>query len=501
MNSGGQVSTVTQPQRAASRPGRAPPADGLSARASEGCRNGVVLILAVTTTVSLYGCVLAPQGTREESEKASQVSQSFEARIERRQLPELPAPAGWPDVLSRAFLANGELEAAYFEWKAALARIDQAAVWPNSNVAVSFGYMFSPENVKAWNRTTIGIGFDPAMNLSFPIKARTAGKVALDAARETGEKFRAIKFDLQRKVLTAYLDLALTEELVRIERDNLALLQLVRDSAADRAQAGGPLQDLFKAMIESETSENELASLEAKASSMRSMLNGMLGRDANAALTLASGLPAPRTVRANDSQLIAVGVAQNPELAALAQQVHGRADAIELARLAYLPDFSPSASITGDISQSVGLMLMLPTKAPAIRAAISESQDMVRSSEAMLRQTRQDRAASFVANLVLMRNAERRTQFYGERIVPAAQQLVSSSRSAYAAGTIGFADLIDSQRTLLAVRRMVAEARVEREERLAELEALAGVDIETLGAPPTASRQPARFSSTQPAGE
>jgi len=295
--------------------------------------------------------------------------------------------------------------------------------------------------------------------------------------------------------------LALTEELVRIERDNLTLLKLVRDSAADRAQAGGPLQDLFKAMIESETSENELATLEAKARSMRSTLNGMLGRQANAALSLASGLPVPRAVPADDSQLLAVGVAQNPELAALAQQVHGRADAVELARLAYLPDFSLSASITGDISQSVGLMLMLPTRVPAIRAAISESQDMVRSSEAMLRQTRQDRAASFVANLVLMRNAERRTQFYGERIVPAAQQLVGSSRSAYAAGTIGFADLIDSQRMLLAVRRMVAEARVEREQRLTELEALAGVDVETLGAPPMAAAPLARAPSLGRAGE
>jgi hypothetical protein len=137
MNSGGQIKALMQPQR------------------------GVVLILAVLVTASLYGCALTPQGTRGESEKARQVSQSFETPIESRKLPELPAPAGWPDILSRAFLANGELEASYFEWKAALARIDQVAVWPNSNVAVSFGYMFSPENVKAWNRTTIGIGFDP----------------------------------------------------------------------------------------------------------------------------------------------------------------------------------------------------------------------------------------------------------------------------------------------------------------------------------------------------
>ena len=56
-------------------------------------------------------------------------------------------------------------------------------------------------------------------------------------------------------------------------------------------------------------------------------------------------------------------------------------------------------------------------------------------------------------------------------------------RQAYAAGTASFTDLIDTQRMLLDVRLMIAEARMEREKRLAELEALAGVDIETLASP------------------
>ncbi|HXZ60501.1 MAG TPA: TolC family protein [Steroidobacteraceae bacterium] len=443
------------------------------------------------------GCVLRPRQTADEKAKLDAASQAFEAPPAARQLPNLSPEARWRDVLSRAFLANGELEASYFEWKAALARIDEAAVWPNSNVALNFSYMFSSENVKAWNRTTLGVGFDPSMNLSLPTKARAAGREALDAAQEAGERFRAVKFDLQRKVLSAYLDLALTEELIRIQHDNRTLLKLLTDSAADRAEAGGPMQDLFKATIESQRADDELASLEAKAHSMRSMLNGMLARAADAPLILAASLPAPRAVVVDDARLIAAGVAQNPELAALARQVAGRADAIEVARLAYVPDFSPSASITGDVSQTLGIMLMLPTKAPAIRAAIDEAQAMQHSSEAMLRQTRYDRAGTFVATLYSMRNAERQTQLYQRSILPAAQQLVGSSRSAYAAGTIGFADLVDSERMLLMVRRMVAESRIEREERLAELEALAGVDIETLGAPPAG----AQAESAPPRGQ
>ena len=438
---------------------------------------------------------MAPHGTRDEQAKLNTASPPFEPRIEARQLPELPTVATWQDVLSRAFLANGELESSYFEWKAAFTRIDQVATWPNSNVALSFGYLFSPANMKAWDRTTIGAGFDPSMNLSLPIKTRTAGKVALDAAREAGDRFRAVKFDLQRRVLEAYLDLALTEELIRIERDNLTFLKLLSGSASDRAEAGGPMQDLFKALIESETAQNDLAGLEAKANSMRGELNGMLGREPSAPLGLPSALPAPRPVVANDAALIAVAVSQNPELAALAQQVAGRSDAVELARLAYLPDLIPSASITGTVSQSLGAMLMVPTKLPAIRAAIDEAAAMTRSAEAMRRQTQRDRAARFVADLYLMRNAEREGELYRARVVPAARQLVSSSRNAYAAGTIVFADLIDSERMFIAVRRMVAEAQIEREQRLAEIEALAGVDIETLGRQANTNTPPAAHTA------
>ena len=441
----------------------------------------LVLELNVALSLALGGCSLAPQGTMEEEAKLAKFSTIFEPPLQADQLPRLPARADWRSVLHRAFLANGELRSAYFEWKAALARIDQAATWPNSNVALSFSYMFSPEQMKAWDRTTIGLGFDPSMNVSLPIKVQTAGLVAFEAARQAGEKFRAVKFDLQRRVLSMYLDLALVEEKIRIERQNLPLLKLVTDSASGRAQAGGPLQDLLKAQIETQMAENELANLEAEAKSMRGQLNGMLARDARAPLSLPPSLPSARAVLSDDAQLIAAAVDQNPELAGLARQVAGRKDALELARLAYFPDVIPSASVTGTLSQTVAAMVMLPTKLPAIRGAINEADAMTKSTEGMLQQTRYDRAASFVADLYIVRNADRQSALYRQRIVPAAEQLVNSSRNEYAAGTVGFAELIDSQRTLIATRRAVAQIRIEREKRLVEIEALAGRDIETLG--------------------
>ena len=59
-------------------------------------------------------------GNKSREVELASVALPFESPIDTRELPLLPMPAGWRDVLSRSFLVNGELESAYFEWKAAL---------------------------------------------------------------------------------------------------------------------------------------------------------------------------------------------------------------------------------------------------------------------------------------------------------------------------------------------------------------------------------------------
>ena len=442
-----------------------------------------VVILAILLSILCPGCVLAPADTKSEQRRLNQYSQSFEPPLDQRPLPPLPERATWQDVLRQAFLVNGELESAYFEWKAALARIDQAASWPNSDLAVSYSYMFSSEHIKSWNRNTFGFQPDPAMNLQLPIKSAQAGKVALQDARTAGFRFLGMKFDLQQRVLLAYYDLALMEEQIRIQQQNVSLLSGIAESAGARVQAGAPQQDLLKAQIEHRMAENELQNMEAQRRSAQAMLNGLLSRSPEVTLTLPPELPAARPVPADDAKLIAMGVAENPGLAALAAQVVGRQDALELARLRYVPDINPMFSFTGSISQALGAMVMLPTNVPAIKGAIAESQAMLRSSQAVSRQTGSDRAASFVTALLFLRNAERQTGLFQSTITPLAEQAMNASRVSYMAGTVGYSDLIDSQRTLLNVRLMTAQARIEREKRLAELEALAGTDIETLAQP------------------
>ena len=454
---------------------------------------GLVMLLSALV---LSGCVLAPKGAPSEQQRIEQAGRPFEPEINQRSLAEIPSPATWRDVLQRALLANGELEAAYFQWKGAMAQIPQVASWPNSNLSPSFSYLFSGGNMKAWDRTTLGLQFDPSENLELPVKTSKRGEIAFANARAAGAKFRETKFRIQRQVLDEYIDLTLMEQRIHVQQDNVALLKLLASTAADRVQAGANQQDLLRAQTQYRLGENELANMETEHHGMLARLNGMMARQPLAPLGLPPGLPPPRALAVDDARLIAAATAANPELEKLAHEVEGRNDAIELARMAYLPDINPTASFTGSLSQSLGAMVMLPTNVPRIRGMIDEARANFRGSQAMLRQTRSDRASAFVAALVALRNSERQTRVFEETILPRAEQTLASSRQAYTTATGTFIELIDAQRTLLDVRLLILEARAEREKRLAELEELAGVDIETLAGPTSAPTT--RMETTKP---
>jgi len=437
-------------------------------------------VWVVLLTSLLSGCVLAPKQAADERARMRASGEAYRPQFENRELPELPVSPSWKEVLHRAFLANGDLEAAYFEWAAAVHRIQQAGSYPNTPVSLGFSYMFSGGRMKSFDRTTVTAGPDAMESLAFPPKVYQAAKVALDDARAAGQRFTAAKFELQRRVLNAWFDYALLAERIRIARGNLALLRLINDTAAGRVGAGAPQQELLRAGIEQRRAEDELAGMEAQLPQMRAALNAMIARPPDAALDPPARFPPARPLPADDARLLTLASENNPDLAALAERVQGRRDAIELARLQYIPDINPTLGLTGTASQLVGIGLSIPTFLPRVRAMVDEARADLQATQAMQRQTGLDRGAQVVAALYAMRNSERQAALFRRDIIPASERIIENVRQSYTGGTGSFIDLIDAQRTLLAVRLTAAEAQAAREKSLADLEALLGLDVETL---------------------
>ena len=127
------------------------------------------LLLAAAAALGLAGCAIHPKGEKEEREKIEAAGAGYVRRAPPPPLPEKPGP---DDYLRHAFLANADLEARYWEWKAAIEQVPRDASPPNA--AVSFDYLFSGGGMKAWDRTTLGISNDPMTNIPFPTKLAAA---------------------------------------------------------------------------------------------------------------------------------------------------------------------------------------------------------------------------------------------------------------------------------------------------------------------------------------
>jgi outer membrane protein TolC len=447
------------------------------------------LVIAVVAA----GCVGKPQESEQEVLRLDPTARQFgytTARTTpatRPTLIDLPPAPTRQEVLQRAFLANGDLEASFHEWAMAIERIDQAGTWPTSDVELGFEYMFSGERMKSFNRTTVSAGLmDPS---ALPNKSYENAKVAWHEAQAAGERFRAAKFELQTKVLQAWADYALQAERVRIQEQNLGLLKLVSETAASRVRAGSPQQEQVRADVEQKIAQSELDTARAELRQQRAALNGLLRREADTPLEAPKTMPAPRPLQATDEQLLTAGVLNNADLAALGRDAEARAAAITRAQLEYQPGINPMAAFTGSISQTLGAAISLPTQWPKIRGMVAEARADLRRVNASAAQAGADRASRFASTLVALRDAERRSHVFEGEVIPLAQQAVDLARRSYSAGASTYLDLIDAQRTLLEVRLTTAEAKTARERSLAELEALAGMDVETL-APTQTTTQP-----------
>ena len=81
-------------------------------------------------------------------------------------------------------------------------------------------------------------------------------------------------------------------------------------------------------------------------------------------------------------------------------------------------------------------------------------------------------------------DSERKIKLYRDILVPKAEELLGASETAYKAGTIDFLSLINAQQKLLEFQLRHKRAVTDNQQRLAELEMLAGAQLPTANAEP-----------------
>lgn len=454
--------------------------------------------IAVLLALVAAGCTLTPRGLGAERAAVAAAAEWRAAADPKG----LPAPADgddWRAFLRRALLANGDVRAAWFEWRAAVAEVSGASEWPNTSLAFGYSRAFSSDAVKSFDRNSFGLGVDTMQNLSFPAKTMASGRATLAEAQAAGQRFRAAKFRVQRRALEAWLDLALAAENARLARQSATLAMVASDAAEAALRAGEGQGSAFSARIDTARDVDAVADAEAQAAAARAVLAATAALASPRDVALPTRLPAPRALP-DDPSALAEALDRTPLTRELEDERRRAQAALDLAELQWIPDVNPTAAFTGSMEQAVGLVAMLPTRFASIRSGIASAKAMRGAAAQRLRQARRDQRGELGATLAAAAGAARARRVLEQRALPDAVSATIATESAYAAGRAQLADVVEARLLQVAIRGEIAAAAIEREKGLAAIEDLLGTDLETLtrgSAPRMASAAPAATGPTE----
>ncbi|MCF8246378.1 MAG: TolC family protein [Saprospiraceae bacterium] len=209
---------------------------------------------------------------------------------------------------------NPGIRAKQTEFQAALQKLPQAKSLPDPTVNAAF--FLSPMMLPMGNQ----LGSISAMQM-FPWPG-SLDAMENEAARMAEVKLQAVAVaqnELFFKVKSAWYPLFELEEQIRIQRENLRVLETDKELATVKFQQGqAPMVDAIRADIMMDEVKTEIAILEQKRKPLEIAFNQLLARDAASPVTISGSLPEPVVGAAARRDSL---VGNNPMLAVFDKQI------------------------------------------------------------------------------------------------------------------------------------------------------------------------------------
>jgi cobalt-zinc-cadmium efflux system outer membrane protein len=421
----------------------------------------------------LTGCQGIPtEGERSARRGLAAIGEAYRPAQQRPPLPRLQADSGLSNFLQFAILNQPQVEAAYYDWAAAVERITVERSLPDPRLT------FQSDIAEMVTSLMPGL----MMDFPGPGKLKWAANMATAESEARYFIFENAILQTASALKKSYYQLYFLETKVNVNRDTLRLVGEIEKLARRQNEVGKvTLQDVLRAQIEQERITTEIANLEDSRNPLLAQFKAALGLKVEDAVP-----PVPHQLESTpldltSDRLFATALARNPRLKGMEAEVR-RADAsIRLAYKARVPDFTLGVEVDAKASPlfvTPQIGVTLPIWRDKIAAQIAGAQAGKRASEARLSAEQISLAVEFAEKSFLFREATRNLELLTERLLPKARQSLEVAQSGYVSGKVDFLNLLDAERTLLGFQLFEVEARVQRELALAELSLL------ILGTPP-----------------
>lgn len=389
-----------------------------------------------------------------------------------------PPPLRLADLLREAHEKNPDLLAAQARVRAAQSSISPAGALDDPMLMVQL-----------WNAPA-DLSNQPVMvqvNQQIPLGGKRGART--DAARADAAMseadLAAKQRDLDTQVASAYFDLFLAERTQGVDDELDQILNLLLRASEARVSTGKAEQvELLRAQgaVIQLRSDRETAVDQQESAWAR--LSALLDRDPASPIgsttepRMLASLPDLATLRARALQ-------ERPEMLGVQAQVTGAQAQERLARAAEIPDLGLFAAAMHTFHNPMGesnflfagFQINLPLfgggkNQPRIASAAAQVVSMQEAGHAL----RNRIAAEIAAQYAHVQTEQRQIELH-HQLIPIAKQAVESAESSYGAGRADFTMVIDSARELRMHELDLATHMALYEQRLAELQRAAGIDL------------------------
>jgi cobalt-zinc-cadmium efflux system outer membrane protein len=393
-------------------------------------------------------------------------------------MPAAPLAMTLDQAIESALRDNPGLEASLYDWKAAQTEKPQVTSLPDPTLEFTFGSS-GPEY--EGDLRTIAVG----QALPFPTKILESRSRAESMEFAAGARYEATKRRVVADVKRAYVDLAVTNDKIKILKDDLDDARFMLEAVRQRYELGRTGQhDLVKSQIEVLMVENRLDVVvtDSRAASVE-RLRALLGLDRTVDLG-AVERPFVDFALVDTAAIRAAGVESAPELESIGYMAEAARKDVSLARMQWIPDlklrfFADQRDMAMGRNKARGIMLSanLPVWEWRTRAAVAEKTASLARKRSELEGARDRLEARLETSLATFAARSASYALFEDGVVPEAELAYLSARTAYETGETDILSLIAARRALRDAKLMQLDLWAGMANELAEIEAITGLEF------------------------
>lgn len=313
-------------------------------------------------------------------------------------------------------------------------------------------------------------------------KRELRGQVALAEASAAIQDIDDARLQLIEAARSAFADYYLAEKSLGVAGENLKLLREFRQNAETRYKNGlAPQQDILQADVELTRLEERFVSQKRARQVARARINTL------AHLPTDGPLPPPADLRSSGplgeaAELRVRALASRPDLKALSERLSADTTALSLAHREYKPDVELLSAYDGfwqdaggrPLQWQIGARVNIPIRYGRRDGAVAEAQAKIAQRRAELVRLTDQIGLQVQEAYEQVHESMQVVVLYETKALPAADANVREAQSAYVNGKVPFLSLVEAQRSVIAVKDRLNEARAELVRRQATLDRVVG---------------------------